>query len=138
MDNFSHLHVKSSPSSIWHFPAGVMLLDIEASSFHGVVNRLIEEFAAKFDLTDELRSELLRSLLAPHKYVDGHTSMSREFNRSFRDQSYSTVLPQLEGGPSKTIASICLLSLGLFRPLFGFIFFSEQLSGLELMTVPLR
>lgn len=66
---------------------GVLLLDLEANSFHAVVNRLIDEFSSNFDISDTLGSELLRTLLAPHKYVDGHTSLSRDINRSFRRSS---------------------------------------------------
>jgi hypothetical protein len=44
-----------------------MLLDLEAHTFHAVVNRLIDEFARENDLSDETRSELLRTLLLPHR-----------------------------------------------------------------------
>ena len=53
---------------------GVLLLNFEARDFHNVVYRLVEEFGINDDLSSETKAEVLRTLLMPHKYVDGHTS----------------------------------------------------------------
>ncbi len=64
------------------------MLDFEGRDFHSVVYRLVEEFGMNDDLTAEVKTEVLRTLLLPHKYVDGHTSnfklgdMKRSFSRS--------------------------------------------------------
>jgi hypothetical protein len=39
-----------------------------------VVYRLVEEFGINDDLPEETKTDVLRTLLLPHKYVDGHTS----------------------------------------------------------------
>ena len=56
------------------FISGVLLLDFEARDFHNVVYRLVEEFGINDDLSSETKAEVLRTLLLPHRYVDGHTS----------------------------------------------------------------
>jgi hypothetical protein len=47
--------------------SGVLLLDFEARDFHSVVYRLVEEFGINDDLSPETKTEVLRTLLLPHK-----------------------------------------------------------------------
>ena len=65
---------KKKKKNLLAFISGVLLLDFEARDFHNVVYRLVEEFGINDDLSSETKAEVLRTLLLPHRYVDGHTS----------------------------------------------------------------
>jgi hypothetical protein len=50
---------------------GVLLLDLDVVTFQQVVDRLIDDFGYNNDLNSEVRKELFRTLLLPHRFVDG-------------------------------------------------------------------
>ena len=76
---------------------GVLLLDIDVHNFHDVVYRLVEEFGMQDDLSAETKSQVLKTLLFPHKYVDGHNSSlkledrKRTFSRASLRGSMKTI-----------------------------------------------
>jgi len=76
----------------WPNLLGVLLLDFDARDYHSVVNRLVEEFGINDDLSEEVKAEVLRTLLLPHKYVDGHTSNFKlgDMKRSFSKTSFKS------------------------------------------------
>ena len=77
------------------------MLDIEAINFHSVVYRLVEEFGIHDDLEPETKTEILRKLLLPHKYVDGHTSAAQTFDERKRNFSRDSLR-----GSMKAIAEV--------------------------------
>ena len=81
--------------------SGILLLDFEAINFHHVVYRLVEEFGIHDDLEPETKTEILRKLLLPHKYVDGHTSVAKPFDERKRNFSRDSLR-----GSMKAIAEV--------------------------------
>lgn len=72
---------------------GVLVLDFDARDFHSVVYRLVEEFGINDDLSPEMKAEVLRTLLLPHRYVDGHHSNFKlgDLRRSFSRSSFKSI-----------------------------------------------
>jgi len=97
--------------------SGALILDFDGRDFHSVVYHLVEEFGINDDLCSDVKAEVLRTLLLPHKYVDGHSSNFKlgDLRRSFSRTSFKSIK-----GVRKRKSTNCLHTIFAFLTLLHF------------------